>query len=163
MAEACAVPPLSALAQDAAKADFCDSYRVPLTRTDKDMRALYDAVFASAPGWFAPLLALRDVLVRPFGLKSAETLDAPGVSERLGLFPLLAETPDEVVVGAPDRHLTFRIAATRYQEGEGAFLALTTCLVYNRPLGRLYLTLIKPFHKAIVKACLDNAVRAGRI
>jgi hypothetical protein len=44
--------------------------------------------------------------VRPFGLKTGQTVDA-------AIFPVVRNAPEEIILGTDDRHLNFRIAVLR--------------------------------------------------
>jgi hypothetical protein len=89
-------------------------------------------------------MALRDSLVAPFGLKPAPR----------GGFPLIAESPERVVMGFDDRHLDFRIVVTV----AGGIATLTTIVRRRNALGRLYLAAIMPFHRLIAASA---AARLG--
>jgi hypothetical protein len=65
-----------------------------------------------------------------------------------------------LVVGEDDRHLDFRVAIL-LRAGAAArreFVAVTVVHCHNR-LGRTYLAVIAPFHRVIVRATLERAVR----
>ena len=114
--------------------------------------------FGAAPGWVKSLLAVRNLLVAPFGLKSGRET-APGQA-RIGFFPVISSAADRVVLGMDDRHLDFRLVVeTAPVTGQGTTATATT-LVRTRNLGgRLYLWAIMPFHRAIVPAMLSRARR----
>ncbi|MBY6092762.1 DUF2867 domain-containing protein [Maritimibacter alkaliphilus] len=129
--------------------DFIDGYAVtsPLPLD----RALETAL--AMPGWAQHLLALRNLLMRPFGLRSA----APDAGGSLP-FPITYrdagkpgdDTGGEVLLGFDDSHLNFRIALLR----EGDRLHMATWVHRNNLLGRLYLAAVMPFHRLIVRDAL---------
>jgi hypothetical protein len=157
------VPEVSSLIAEAAAADFHDTYRVQVHRPEMSARALYLAIMSSMPEYFSSLLALRDILVRPFGIKATRDLGHEGGAQGLGLFPLIHESEDEIVLGAPDSHLDFKLGVTRDTRDGQTSVYVTTIVRYNRPIGRIYLNLIKPFHVAIIKGALDRASKRGLI
>jgi hypothetical protein len=67
-------------------------------------------------------MALRNAVVAPLGLVatraafSIAAARANGTGARIGIFPLLAETPGELALGLDDRHL-LRHAARRLGPG----------------------------------------------
>jgi Protein of unknown function (DUF2867) len=118
--------------------DFLDCYSVesslsPREAAERGLRL---------PGWAAALLALRNRLVRPFGLKTGSE-DAP-------IFPVCHEAGNELVLGTDDRHLNFRIGVIR----EGDRLYMSTWVHPHNIWGRAYLTLVMPFHVVISRGAV---------
>jgi hypothetical protein len=148
--------------------DYSDAYAVALP-PGVDARALGSAVFASAPAWAAALLAIRHAIVAPLGLVATRrdleraAVAANGTGDRVGIFPVLAEAPGELLLGLDDRHLDFRISV-RVVEDVGCPLVVVSSLVQlNSTLGRAYFTVVKPFHRRILPAMLRRAaLRLGR-
>src|SRR5215218_1909781 len=141
-------------------ADFADAY----SRTVEDPRL--DAISAARraieqqPGWVRVLMRLRDAIVRPLGLRTA---DDPSLArlERIGLFPVISSTPERVVLGFNDSHLDFRLVIDVATLGELRRQVIVTTLVQTHNwLGRTYLALVMPFHRRIVPAMLARD-RAG--
>ena len=123
--------------------DFADAFGV-LAPAGVDAPEAARRAFAHPPQWAAMLLALRDRLVAPFGLKPAP---ATG-------FPVISERPDQVVMGFDDRHLDFRIVVTL-----ASGMACVTTIVRRHNLGgRLYLAAIMPLHRLIARAFVAKIV-----
>jgi hypothetical protein len=101
--------------------DFADAYAM-VVPPGVTARALAEAVFPRPPRWVAALMALRNAVVAPLGLVatraafSIAAARANGTGARIGIFPLLAETPGELALGLDDRHL-LRHAARRLGPG----------------------------------------------
>ncbi len=133
------------------KATFADTF---VTRTLDHHTALAATlhVFNVSPSWVTRLLALRNRIVPVFGLK-AEAPTAP--PHYIGMFPVISETKDRVVLGFDDRHLDFRIVVNLLCE-EGT-VRLTTLVQPHNIWGRLYLAVVKPFHRLIVPTMLSRA------
>ncbi len=94
-------------------------------------------------GWPARLLALRNRLARFVGLKTGDfSLGDRG-------FPILSETPEEIVAGLDDRHLDFRIIVT-LTRGPAPDLCVTTLVARHGLAGHAYIALIAPFHRRII-------------
>lgn len=149
--------------------DLADAYatRLPEGAT-ADPEALARFLFAGQPRWIAGLLRLRDLLVAGFGLKTAKSLQSapqPGGHPRIGIFRVYACHENEVVLGEDDRHLDFRVSVLRHPQGEGAgaaqWLVVSTVVRCHNTLGRAYIALIEPFHRAVVRATLARAAKAG--
>ena len=127
-----------------APGDFLDCYTVA-----KDIPAREAAEIITAfPPWARMLVVLRNLLLRPFGLLT----EGPGEGEKLGLFPITAETPDEVIAGFDDRHLDFRVSV-RSADGQ---VSLATWVHPHNMGGRIYLAVIMPFHILIARNALKR-------
>jgi hypothetical protein len=65
-----------------------------------------------------------------------------------------------MVVGEDDRHLDFRAAILQRTDAAGGreLVVVTVVHCHNR-LGRTYLAVIAPFHRTILRANLERAVR----
>ena len=108
------------------------------------------------PGWVQGLMALRNLIVRPFGLKHDPDIAAPGVP-RIGMFPIVSQQPAEIALGFDDRHLDFRILVQTEPTGETeTSVRLVTLVKRHNLLGRFYLAAIMPFHKRIVATALSR-------
>lgn len=137
--------------------DFADCFAIEVEKGRFDAISAARHAFGTSPGWVRGLLRLRNAIVAPFGLEGTP----PEVPEgRIGWFPVLAQSPDRVVLGLDDRHLDFRIVV-EHAPGEAHDVVRATTLVkrHNR-LGRAYLATILPFHKAIVPRMLAPLARA---
>ncbi|WP_027798101.1 DUF2867 domain-containing protein [Paraburkholderia dilworthii] len=156
------LPPASRLRRSYGRADFADAFSVDLPeRACHDAEVLARHVFARQPAWIGMLLRFRDILVRPFGLKTAADLKQKG-GDRLSLFHVFDRYDDEIVLGEDDMHLDFRVSVLLQPSSHGrSRLIVTTLVFYNRPLGRAYITLIAPFHRVVVRASLHRAQRLG--
>lgn len=137
MPKASSVPPPLDCGKILPRHDFADAFRVDNAK-NLDAPEATRRAFSNAPTWAARLMALRDRIVAPFGLKPAP---ASG-------FPVISETPGQVVLGFDDRHLDFRIVVSADQN----FITLTTIVRRHNLLGRAYLAAIMPFHRKIAAA-----------
>jgi hypothetical protein len=148
------VDPLTLLAG----AQFIDAYRVAINDTSLDARRAAQCMFERQPPWVEALVAMRNILVAPFGLKtSGEGEPAPcGI---IGLFPVLSETRDRLVAGFDDRHLDFRVVVDVAPCDLGQQITATTLVLTHNLLGRFYLAIILPFHRLIVRTLLQRAFR----
>lgn len=140
-------------------ADFVDCFMIEVREADLDAWTAAQRVLAVPPAWVRALLRVRDRIVRPFGIMTASDI-ASGQADRCGLFPILAKSPERVVLGLDDRHLDFRVVvdARRIEANETRVL-VTTLVKRHNLLGRIYLFAIMPFHKLIVRALLARIAR----
>lgn len=137
---------------------FADAFAVPLPPGGSaDVRELAERAVGEPSPWVDRLMALRDALVTPFGLKTVKALrsrrdaDAP---PRIGLFRIYEQHADELVLGEDDRHLDFRLSVRCHA---GQLVAVTVVHCHNL-LGRSYIRLVAPFHRAIMRSSLERAV-----
>jgi uncharacterized protein DUF2867 len=103
-------------------------------------------------------MALRDLFVAPFGLKTAATARR-ALANRIGMFPVLSETPQRTVVGFNDSHLDFRVMVDVAGAGVDRRITATTVVLAHNLLGRIYLAIILPFHRLIVRSMLRQTQR----
>ncbi len=67
---------------------------------------------------------------------------------------MLSETPERLVAGFDDHHLDFRVVVDVTASGRGQQVTATTLVRTNNWLGRIYLAIILPFHRLVVRALL---------
>lgn len=139
------------------EADWADCFETETDRRGLTAEAAARQAFGALPRWVGALMALRNLVVRPLGLRHDPQAAAPG-APRIGMFPLIASSAAEIVLGFDDRHLDFRIVVQAEPLGEGGTrIRLMTLIRRHNLLGRTYLALITPFHKLIVAAALSRA------
>jgi hypothetical protein len=110
------------------------------------------------PPWARQLMALRNALGRLVGLKTGSEPSEPGREPKIGIFPVLSQNDREVVLGFDDWHLDFRVVVEAADHGErGTRLRATTLVRRKNLFGRLYIGLVTPFHKLIVRNALGRA------
>lgn len=124
--------------------DFMDCYTKPY------LHSLDEAAERAFrfPAWVSALMRLRNLLVAPFGLNTEVT-----TPDRVGFFPLVTRSDDELILGLDDSHLDFRISLLK-QDGQIYF---TTWVRTKNRFGRLYLRAIMPFHILIVRNAVKRA------
>ncbi len=143
------LPDSSLLVSRKAPGDFLDCFAV-----SSDLGARQAAeIITDFPGWAKVLVALRNVAVAPFGLMP----DGPEAEDKLGPFPVEADTGEEIIAGFDDKHLDFRVSVMS-RDGR---VTLATWVRRNNVGGRLYLALILPFHIAIARDALRRVSQAG--
>lgn len=134
-----------------ADAQFSDAFSIVTDGGALDARQAAERMFGRSPRWIDMLLALRNLMVAPFGLKTS----APsGASDLIGIFPVVSQTPERLVAGFDDRHLDFRVIVDVAGSGPGQRVTATTLVKTHNLLGRAYLAVILPFHRLIVRRML---------
>ena len=135
--------------------DFIDGYAVVSSCSARDAAAIAFRM----PAWAAALLRLRNLFVRPFGLRTDRLRNSAGI----GMFPVVYEDAGEVILGFDDRHLDFRIGI----HSDGAVVHMGTWVRPHNLAGRIYLACVMPFHVLIVRnamarIALDRMRAEGR-
>jgi Protein of unknown function (DUF2867) len=132
-------------------ATFADTYVVHGTKCVTAIEVA-QAAFGKAPGWISRLMQLRKALVAPFGLRH----DPPTPNSRaIGIFPVLLDTKDKVVLGLNDKHLDFRVVVELLNRG--TTVSLTTLVKSHNIFGKIYLAIIMPFHRIIAATIVAQA------
>ncbi len=164
-----AVTPERRLARLLPQLTFADAYRVTGQGSALTARSAALAIFSESPRWIGTLMSLRNRIARRFGLKTPQPSryrgDTPADGARVGIFPVMAETTQEMLLGLDDSHLDFRIVVNVKLEQTGTLQVTVTSLVRaHNLLGRTYLRMVLPFHRLIVPHLLRRAavVRARR-
>ena len=134
-------------------AQFSDAYSVVVDEAALDARHAAEKMLGHSPRWTERLLALRNVLVAPFGLKKPVPTRT-SAADTIGIFPVVSETPDRLVAGLNDKHLDFRVVVDVASSGHGQRVTATTLVLTHNRLGRIYLAIILPFHRLIVRSML---------
>lgn len=144
-----------------AGAQFIDAFRVEIGAAAVDAREACTRMVLHGPRWIDALTRLRNILVKPFGLKtSGEGAPAPG--GLIGLFPVVSETSERLVAGFNDHHLDFRLVVDVGGDATGRQVTSTTLVRTHNLLGRTYLALIMPFHKLVVRSMMRCIVEPAR-
>jgi hypothetical protein len=117
-----------------AGAQFCDAYSIGVDHAALDARHAAERMLGRSPRWIEALLALRNALVKPFGLKTSLPSEiAP--ANAIGLFPILSQTPDRLVAGFNDKHLDLRVVVDVTACGQGRRVTATTLVLTHNLLG----------------------------
>lgn len=136
--------------KDYLPADYSDCFCSQIKATPGcSVALLFDSTFRNMPKSISMLLRLRDLIVRPFGLK-------PGVP-----FDELVRynSEQEKIVGFEDKHLNFWVGLyCSPSHNEKRTVAITTIVKYNNWLGKVYFGLVFPFHRLLVRYQLRRFV-----
>ena len=136
-----------------AGAQFADAFRVDIEDRNLDARQAAERMMARQPRWAEALLALRNFLVAPLGLRTSGAGLVPP-RDMIGIFPVVSQTPDRLIAGFNDRHLDFRVVIDVTAPGGVRQVTATTLVKTHNWFGRTYLATIMPFHRLIVPALL---------
>ena len=153
------VPAGSVLRMLSTTAWFFDCFARRVT-PEQGLTALdaYQRMSRAVPDWVNQALRVRDVIVRPFGLKPVAGFNlheqqAPKVGDNLDFFQIAAVTDKELVLSLKDSHLDVLISVHLDPDNQ---LSLTSIVEPHNALGRVYMWLIAPFHRRVVKSMLGG-------
>ncbi len=134
-------------------ATFADSFSIEL-ESNLNAREIAERAFLFMPKWIDGLMGLRNIIVAPFGLVRGKIGLKEG-SQTIGIFPIIKDDQDKILLGLDDRHLDFRLLIERVSNTSGRpFARATTWVKTHNLLGRTYMFMVKPFHKIIVPIAL---------
>jgi hypothetical protein len=134
-------------------AQFIDAYRIGVNDAGLDARHAAIQMIEDGPRWIDALMVLRNAIVAPFGLKTGAPSETR-VERRIGMFPVVSETPERIVAGFNDSHLDFRVVVDVGADSGGRQVTATTLVLTHNWLGRTYLATIMPFHRLVVRSML---------
>ena len=150
-------------------ADFRDSHRVRLTRTDRLVTDLFLAIFGHRPWWMTLALLLRHRFGAAIGLTATPSAElmrvtaTPAVGGTIGGWPVFVLNDQELVAGRDNAHLDFRLSILTEHQANGTDLIVSTvCRTHNR-FGRIYLAVIAPFHRFGIRLLIRRALAGGRL
>jgi hypothetical protein len=132
-------------------AQFSDAFSITVD-DDLDARHAAERMMTGKSWWIDMLLALRNVIVAPFGLKDGKHKNAS--LDIIGIFPVVSETPERLIAGFDDKHLDFRVVVDVSGAKPAQSVTATTLVMTHNLLGRIYLAVIMPFHRIVVKSML---------
>ncbi|MCH8620409.1 DUF2867 domain-containing protein [Undibacterium sp. TS12] len=141
--------------------DFADGYSGQAARTYVDAEEAARAVFADQPFMANCLMALRNIIVAPFGLRASVDFSDRGLG-KIDVFPIISKTGTEIVLGGDDKHLDFRIWISIQPSLKGSAVTISTLVKINNLFGRCYLFAIMPFHKILSCLLLQRALTPGK-
>jgi Protein of unknown function (DUF2867) len=162
-----ALPRNAAISSYYEGANFADSYAISIGADSRSALALYLDIVSRTPTWVDTMMSARNRLVSMFGLKNIGALkrvdlDKPlssyRIGDRAGIFSLLYQSDDEVILGDSDRHLDAKVSVRRATQDAISSLQVTTVVHIKNGLGHAYMAVVAPAHRRIVPAVLTRYV-----
>ncbi len=133
------------------------SHEMPRTLTPTEAYEGLTGRMQRRLGW---AFALRDALSAPFGVRRSQGVsDRAGrpvsEGERLDFFLVERATPDRLVLTVRDRHLDVMTCL----QCEGPLVTVTSSVVTHNAFGRVYMAVVGPAHRVIVRRGLRALAR----
>ena len=168
------VPDASELLGTLKTVHFCDAYQAGLTNPALSIQDIYRALFENSSRWVGALMKCRGIIAKAVGLKhdaNGDFADASTsyngaryqIGQRVGFFTVRSIESAEMIVGDDDKHLDFRISIFKSSLNGVESVTVSSAVEIHNMLGRIYMLVIKPFHRIIVKSMVQRAVSAGRL
>ncbi len=130
--------------------DYADVFTGSVADPEMTARQMLRFSLSKSPRWFVMLHNLRNKIAGMLGLKTGEGTHQGLSVSALENLPVVYETETELSSGLSDKHLDFLLTVKK-SEGASPQVSITTQIWFNAAMGRIYLILVLPFHKAIIK------------
>ena len=157
------IPDESRLKSDASTAFFHDSFESEYFGQEKTAIALAAQLARQTPAWFEWLMAVRNRAASAIGLKNLGRFDAVDkdpaayrVGDRLGIFVIQANEPQEIVLVENDKHLCARVSV-HLAAGAPRTVTVTTMVHIHNVLGYAYIALVLPVHRLVTPPFVSKA------
>ncbi|MDH6355885.1 hypothetical protein M2132_002235 [Dysgonomonas sp. PH5-45] len=157
--------PTDSLTNKYLPADYSDVFTCGITSdTLPTPDDIIIGIFTDMPGWVNMLFKLRNFLVRFVGLKgnkgdNSQLENCIRSGGKYGVVSVPDKSDHETVLLLEDRHLNAYLSIHIMDTTTNAWdVSLITVVHFNNKLGNIYFTVIKPFHKIVVKSMLKRVL-----
>jgi hypothetical protein len=158
------VPDDSVLQPWLSNADFYDAYQAPLAAAALSPTEIFLRASRATPRWVEDLMAIRNRIVRFFGLKDVGAMrtatrpaDSYQVGDRLGIFSIFGKTEKELLLGIDDSHLDVRVSVLKSEYNGLPHYVVSTVVKVHNLLGRVYMMPVGRIHPFVVRAMMTRA------
>jgi len=167
----CSIPESSKIFDHIGAVSYSDCYSTCINRRVSATDA-YRAIFGHTPSWIESLMSVRNKIAAMIGLKnlSGPTLENVAnsihqtpyvVGSRAGMFSVISVSEKEVILGDDDKHLNFRISVLIDSDSK-TIVYVSTIVEEHNLAGRVYMLIVKPFHRIIAPYVVRKAKSDGR-
>lgn len=160
------------LLKDLPFATYVDRYGVSSDGANRSIVDVFASLRQPLPLFIKALMLLRTIMLAPLQIKGpgwrqmSTPIDrkrAYRVGDTIGGWRIYRLDDHEIVTGLDDWHLKFRVSLRRLRHQSGGLVTFSTAVQTLNMFGRLYLAVILPFHRIVVRSLLSGAAKAGRI
>ena len=168
----CGHPQQSVLMPEVVHAAYYrDSYRTELAHRELTVSDAFHAIFMHRPTWMKLIMLSRNYLMSQFGIAVPDRAEIMyprlrsdyKVGEKIGAWPIFYLSSEELVAGRDNSHLDFRLSIVRVEEEQTISIVVSTVCITHNWFGRVYIQLIRPFHRWGLKLLIRQAMLAGRL
>lgn len=139
------------------KIDFADTFST--TNHIDNIHKISNLIFNTSPKWITVLFKIRNKLANFIGLKNVVPTNYNNefkIGGYIKFFKIYDIAENEIILGANDSHLNFR-AIINITKAKTHNIKVTTLVKYNNTKGKIYMSLIKPFHRLVVMRMVKQA------
>ena len=141
----------------------CFSQKIPLVNAEIPT-SLFIRMLQPSPLWVRGLMSIRNWVVGFFGLDTSTKMEALsqkppeqlGVGDYIGFFKITHLSESEIVVSANDNHLDASFSLYVEKSREQKTVYMTSVVQTKRRFGDIYMWVIAPFHRLIVRQSLKR-------
>lgn len=159
------LPPLSLT--NNYKFDYKDIYECVVTNVNSITPDDVQVVFWTArPKWLSSLFRLRDLIVKPFGLKGGEEKNTNKIEQCIrsgstyNFISIPEKSENETVLCLNDKHLKAHLSVYMEQPIENKQkVSIITLVQFHNWLGYAYFYTIYPFHHIVVKKMFEDTLK----
>ncbi|RDL45198.1 DUF2867 domain-containing protein [Marinomonas piezotolerans] len=156
------LPEGSYIARYLPNAFFSDRWTITVpTKRNVTAMSLYIESLRRLPSWANAFMRVRNVLCRMVGLKDIGVfhevlrIKHPNdylVGDRVGIFSVVSNEPNEVVLEDCDRHLNVRVSMQIIPSNQDSTsqVSITTVVHAHNWFGKVYMIIVYPVHKLIL-------------
>lgn len=144
---------------------YRDSFKVVVNKSNLEAKHVYHGIFSYLPKPVQLAFRFRNAIVKYLGFSTSDTkMSVPLKSivkgNKAGFLTVEYIEECEVVCRAYENNMDMWISVLKLSEKE---FAKSTLVNLKTRSGKMYMAVIKPFHKIVAKYCIKQALTAGRI
>ena len=149
------LPAGTSITKNLSNVDYYDSYMI-MVENDENIERISEKIL-SLPRWVIVALRIRYyLLVKPFGLNTGKFSHVEKDSESNFVpVPIIEKKENEIVMGADDKHLYYRISIMKKKE-EITEIYLSTIVKFHNIFGKIYFIPVRIGHKLVVRSILKR-------
>jgi hypothetical protein len=160
-------PPNSLVESLLPGAYFHDAWSIAAAEPSLDAFEQFLRVAQKTPRWVERLMAIRNQVVSTLGLKNLGGLSQIDskkpksqyvTGDRVGIFTLISNSTNEVLLGDNDRHLNVVVSVHKKADelSGAAVITVTTVVHVHNWFGKLYMIPVAPAHRIIARAMVRS-------
>lgn len=144
---------------------YRDSFKVAVSKSNLEAKHVYHGIFGFLPKPVQLAFRFRNAIVKYLGFSTSETkmsvpLESIAEGNKAGFLTIEFVEQGEVVCGAYENNMDMWISVLKLSEQE---FSISTLVNLKTRSSKMYMAVIKPFHKIVAKYCIKQALTAGRI
>ena len=136
---------------------YSDAFEAVVEMNSISLKEIQVEFWAGRPQWAIKLMQLRNLLVKPLGLKTDNILSKDQVrkmieqKEKSNGLSFYGSNEHEIILYKDDKHLRFYFSTSWVLTGACRKLSASTIVQIHNKVGKIYFFFIAPFHFILVK------------